>query len=92
MTGKAFINKISNSESDILQTILNILQDLGSDYCIIGGLAVNAYVEPVVSLDLDLIVATKDLDKVLKAAIAQGLRVEYFEHSINLTSTRKKKY
>ena len=40
MKGKTFINTISNSEMDILQLLLDILADTGSQYCVIGGLAV----------------------------------------------------
>ena len=47
-----------------------------SPYCAIGGLAVNAYVEPVVSLDLDIVVAMEDIEEVCKAAKRKGLRVE----------------
>ncbi len=52
----------------------------------LGGLAVNAYAEPVVSLDLDIVVASDDLHKVVSSAEKQGLKVQRLEHSINLTS------
>ena len=53
MNGKAFMNAVTNGQMDIIRLLLNILADTDSDYCVIGGLAVNAYAEPVVSLDLD---------------------------------------
>jgi hypothetical protein len=37
---------------DVIQLLLSLLKETGSAYCAIGGLAVNAYAEPVVSLDL----------------------------------------
>ena len=40
--------------SDLLERTLQILEEAGARYCVIGGQAVNAYAEPVVSLDLDL--------------------------------------
>jgi len=49
---------------------------------------VNAYAEPVVSLDLDLVVALESMDEVSSAAEARGMRVERFEHSVNLTSPK----
>jgi hypothetical protein len=49
MTGKEFINSVANGKLDVIQTILDILAEIGARYCLIGGLAVNAYVEPVVS-------------------------------------------
>lgn len=88
MTGKTFMNAVGNGKTDILQMFLRILEETKSPYCIIGGLAVNAYVEPVVSLDLDIVVAMEDIEEVCKAAKHKGLRVEKFEHSVNLTSPK----
>jgi hypothetical protein len=70
MTGKEFLNHIVNGEVDLLALLLAIFEESGTDYCVIGGLAVNAYADPVVSLDLDVVV---------------GLKVEEFEHSVNLS-------
>jgi hypothetical protein len=51
---------------------------------VIGGQGVNAYAEPVVSLDLDIAVA---LDQVSAAErlLAQDFKVERFPHSINVS-------
>jgi hypothetical protein len=54
MTKKTFFNAVANGKADILQIFLRVLSRTHSGYCVIGGLAVNAYVEPVVSLDLDI--------------------------------------
>lgn len=86
MTGKEFANRLANGKSDIIQVFLDILSKTGSRYCLIGGLAVNAYVEPVVSLDLDVIAINEDIDAICKAAKEQGMKIEQFEHSVNLTS------
>ncbi len=86
MTGKKFMNAIANAQEDILQLFLDILGKTKATYCVVGGLAVNAYVEPVVSLDLDIVVDTKDIDKVCEEAADKGLKVEKFEHSVNLSS------
>ena len=86
MTGKEFINSVANGKLDIIQIILDILTETGSRYCLIGGLAVNAYVEPVVSLDLDIVATVEDIEAISKAARERGFRVEHFEHSVNLTS------
>ena len=85
MTAKEFMKALANGTSDILQLLLSILESTGTDYCLIGGLAVNAYVEPVVSLDIDIVVAVQNTEAVRKAAEAQGLKVAVFPHSINLT-------
>ena len=86
MVGKEFINRLANNKSDIIQILLDILSKTGSRYCIIGGLAVNAYVEPVVSLDLDIVVAVEDVGAICETAKKSGLKVEQFEHSMNITS------
>jgi len=86
MTGKEFLNSLANGKSDIIQLLLNILYETGSRYCVIGGLAVNAYVDPVVSLDVDIVIAVKDIGAVANAAEGRGMKVERFEHSVNISS------
>ncbi|OQY44202.1 MAG: hypothetical protein B6242_13170 [Anaerolineaceae bacterium 4572_78] len=85
MTNKEFINGLANGKSDIIQKLLDILSDNDIHYCVIGGLAVNAYVEPVVSLDLDIVVAIKDVDK-LKSIVSTIFKIKEFPYSINLYS------
>ncbi|MBN1974291.1 MAG: hypothetical protein JW787_11670 [Sedimentisphaerales bacterium] len=86
MTGKEFINSLANGKTDIIQVLLDILSETDSPYCLIGGLAVNAYTEPVVSLDLDIVAASDNIEGIRKAAIKNNLKVEEFEHSVNLNS------
>lgn len=86
MVGKEFINRLANDKSDMIQIFLDILSKTGSRYCLIGGLAVNAYVEPVVSLDLDIIAAVDDVETICTVSKESGLKVEPFEHSVNISS------
>jgi hypothetical protein len=88
MTGKKFMNTVAHGKEDILQVFLNILKRTQTAYCIVGGLAVNAFVEPVVSLDLDVVIESKDIDQVSKEIVDKGFKVERFEHSLNLTSSK----
>jgi len=44
--------------------VIDILNKAGSNYCLIGGVAVNAYVEPLVSLDLDMVVASEEIESI----------------------------
>ena len=87
MTRKEFMKVISNGVEDILQQLLSLIKEMKIDYCVIGGLAVNAYVEPVVSLDLDLVVVAKEMDKLIKAA-GKIFKIEKFPHSFNLSSQK----
>ena len=52
-------------------------------YCLIGGLAVNCYVEPVYTLDADLVVVSSNLQKLSAHLQDQGFRVEEHPHSLN---------
>lgn len=60
-----------------------MLEENGIRYCVIGGVGVNAYAEPVVTLDLDVAVAAEDLTRVRELAGRQ-FRVREFEHSLNV--------
>ncbi len=84
MTSKEFLRRLANGDADILQILLDLLAEAKAPYCVIGGLAVNAYVEPVVSLDLDIIVVADQVKAVCDRATGLGLKVETFPHSVNL--------
>lgn len=87
MTEKEFMNILANGEIDILQEFLDLINELDIAYCVIGGLAVNAYVEPVVSLDLDLVVVADAIDKLIKSANKMFM-IKEFPHSLNFTSSK----
>ncbi|MBA2123351.1 hypothetical protein B9J78_00145 [bacterium Unc6] len=86
MTAKDFVRLIGRQKKDIIEVLLNILHKKQIPYCIIGGLAVNAYAEPVVSLDLDVIVATSNIKLLCQEMKKHRVKVEIFQHSINLTT------
>lgn len=86
MTGKEFLNSVANGRLDIVQILLDILAETGSRYCVIGGLAVNAYVDPVVSLDIDIVVTVDGVEATSAAAKGRGLKIEQFEHSVKMSS------
>ena len=85
MTGKTFFNRATNGETDIVAVLLSILEEAQAAYCVIGGLGVNAYAEPVVSLDLDVVVAAERLADIRRTAEARGMKAEAFAHSLNLS-------
>lgn len=86
MTGKKFMNSIANGKIDVLQIFIDVLKTTKTDYCLVGGLAVNAYVEPVVSLDLDVVIEINKIDKICMEIEKKGFKVERFEHSVNLSN------
>lgn len=52
-------------------------------YCLIGGLAVNCYVEPVYTLDADLVIIASNLEKLAAELKEQGFEIEEHPHSLN---------
>jgi hypothetical protein len=85
MIGETFLNRVTNAQTDALALLLGLLEQTGAKHCVIGGLAVNAYAEPVVSLDLDIVIVTDKVQSLCEAANSKGITIERFEHSINLS-------
>lgn len=52
-------------------------------YCLIGGLAVNCYVEPVYTLDADLVMIAASLPELTAHLEAHGFKTELQKHSLN---------
>ena len=85
VTERVFFRTVTKDRIDIVELVLSLLDKTGAGYCVVGGLAVNAYAEPVVSLDLDLVVVSDRIDALSQAARDAGMKVEEFPHSINLS-------
>lgn len=85
MNQKSFFNGVCNGRKDIIQDLIDLIKSEKIDYCVIGGLAVNAYVEPVVSLDLDIVVMVDGIDRLIQSAKKQ-FKIEEFPHSVHLKS------
>jgi hypothetical protein len=71
-------------DSGFLEAFIDCLTAHGIRYCIIGGQGVNAYVEPLVSLDLDVVVAAEQLEG-LEALLEATFVVHRFPHSLNVS-------
>ena len=87
MNEKEFLNAVSNGKEDVVQVLLDGLAASEAEYCLIGGLAVNAYAEPIVSLDLDIIVAV-DSTEALCEILESRFKIETYAHSVNLSSDK----
>lgn len=85
MTKKEFLNKVSESEKDVLGDFFGLLTELKVPFCVIGGLAVNAYAEPVVSLDIDVVVAQDRIPELIRA-LPPSFKTKKYPNSLNLTS------
>ncbi len=63
-------------------TVVAICRGLGS-YCLVGGLAVNCYVEPVYTLDADFVVIASQAQTLERELVSRGFSVNAFPHSLN---------
>ena len=84
MRALTFWKTVTVDRTDFLNRMIALLTDHGIRYCVVGGQGVNAYVEPVVSLDLDLAVAV-DQHAHIETLLRQAFSVERFPHSLNVS-------
>jgi len=86
MRARAFLKAVTVDRDDALERFLQVLAAGHVKWCLVGGLAVNAYAEPVVTLDLDLVVVEGAAESLVMAATTAGFVSQSFTHSTNLTS------
>jgi hypothetical protein len=82
MTEAEVFEAITGSGSSDFALLVSILKRYGR-WCLIGGLAVNCYVEPVYTLDADIVVAAPQADSIKNDLEKAGFSVSEFPHSIN---------
>jgi hypothetical protein len=83
MEALAFWRAVTADHSDFLGTFVGLLEEHAVRYCVVGGQAVNAYVEPLVSLDLALALAMGEVERI-EPLLSREFQVERFPHSLNL--------
>jgi hypothetical protein len=59
-------------------------------YCVIDGLAINCYVEPMYTLDVGLVVVAASLPELTAHLEAQGFKTEVHKHSLNALAAGSK--
>jgi hypothetical protein len=84
MQALAFWKAVTMDQAGFLEGLISVLERNRIRYCVIGGQAVNAYVEPLVSLDLDLAVAAEDLETA-ESVLRRQFQVEKFAPSLNVS-------
>src|ERR1700730_11786672 len=82
MRAQEFFKAVTMDEANLLERFIALLDEHHISYCVIGGQAVNAYAEPLVSLDLDLVIAPDDLSA-LDSLLTESFTVKRFPHSLN---------
>jgi hypothetical protein len=69
---------------DFLDELIDLLRNREIRFCVIGGQGVNAYAEPLISLDLDLVVAAHQIEEV-QSLLDDRFEVERFPYSLNIS-------
>jgi len=82
MTAAEVYESVTNGGASDFAEIVTVL-NRNKPWCLIGGLAVNCYVEPVYTVDVDLVVAAANLSQIGRELEAAGFKVTRFEHSTN---------
>jgi hypothetical protein len=82
MTATEIYESVTNGGASDFAEVVAIL-NRNKPWCLIGGLAVNCYVEPVYTVDVDLVVVAANLERIGRELELAGFRVKTFEHSMN---------
>jgi hypothetical protein len=85
MRAPEYYKVVTMDRSNLLDKLIAILAEHKIRYCVIGGQAVNAYTTPLVSLDLDIVIATDQVESAI-ALLSMEFNVKRFPHSVNVTA------
>src|SRR5450432_2278562 len=82
MTASEVFESVTGSGSSDFALLVSVLNKRGP-WCLIGGLAVNCYVEPVYTLDAHIVVAGQAVDSIKQDLAGAGFSISEFPHSVN---------
>ncbi len=85
MLARDYWKAVIVDRAGLLDRFLAVLRTSRVRFCVIGGQGVNAYAEPVVSLDLDLVLAADAVERI-RPVLEKEFHVESFPHSLNISS------
>lgn len=86
MTGRQFYDWQTAGGADDVLRLIEALERAEVSWCAIGGVAVNHWAkEPLVTRDVDLVVAATDIDRAQNLLAEAGFKAETHEWSINFT-------
>ena len=84
MTAKQFYDWQTSGGTDDVMRLVDVLERADVAWCAIGGVAVNHWAgQPMVTQDVDLVVASDAVDRTVSLLEQAGFRAERFEWSVN---------
>ncbi len=86
MTAKKFYDWQTAGGTDDVMLMVNALEGADIPWCAIGGVAVNHWAaEPMVTQDVDFVVATDAIERAVAVLAQAGFRPEKLKWSVNFT-------
>jgi hypothetical protein len=82
MTAEEVYESVTNGGASDFAAAAEIFDRFGP-WCLIGGLAVNCYAEPVYTVDADFVVVAQKMEKIETALTAAAFTLETFPDSVN---------
>jgi hypothetical protein len=90
MTAKKFYDWQTVGGTDDVMRLVDCLERADIPWCAIGGVAVNHWAtEPMVTQDVDFVVATDAIERATQALTDAGFRAERFKWSVNFKGESK---
>ena len=90
MTAKQFYDWQTVGGTDDVMRLVDCLERADIPWCAIGGVAVNHWAaEPMVTQDVDFVVASDAIGRAMDALTAAGFRAEKFPWSVNFKGQSK---
>lgn len=88
MTAKEFFDWQTSGGTDDVMRLVAALEKADIPWCAIGGVAVNHWADhPMVTQDVDLVVASDAVERTIDALEKAGFTAERFEWSVNFTGS-----
>jgi hypothetical protein len=90
MTAKKFYDWQTGGGTDDVMRLVACLEGADIPWCAIGGVAVNHWAaEPMVTQDVDFVVATEVIDRIVDVLTKAGFQAERFQWSVNFKGHSK---
>jgi hypothetical protein len=84
MTGRQFYDWQTAGGADDVMRLVDALERAELSWCVIGGVAVNHWAaEPMVTRDVDFVVATAQIERAIEALSDAGFTAEKHQWSVN---------
>src|SRR5258707_6244747 len=77
MTAREIYDLALRGGGNDFQATVELLERLGEPWCLIGGLAVNAYAEPVYTADADFVIVSTQLEFVCAELAGLGFTISH---------------